>query len=305
MKAHISVPGTTANCGPGFDSVGIACTIYNYIDLELCEDSKCCNIVVSGEGEEIIPTDDRNIAVKAVRTVLERVNCFNYGINLKMVNNIPLSRGLGSSAAAIVGGLVAANEATGNLLSRQEIFEMATALEGHPDNVAPAIFGGITISVTRDSKPHCLRFVPHQELLMVVAVPEFTLSTHKARQVLPASVPLKDAVFNVGRTGMLIGALCSGQFDHLCYALDDKLHQPYRQSLIPGTKEVFEAALNFGAYGATISGAGPCIMAYTDKDPDKIGVAMVAAFAQKDIQARYITLTIDQSGAAACQENHS
>lgn len=305
MRAHISVPGTTANCGPGFDSIGIACTIYNHIDLELTENSKCCTIVVSGEGEEIIPTDDRNIAFKAVRSVLDRIDYHNYGINLKMVNNIPLSRGLGSSAAAIVGGLVAANEATGNQLSQQDIFEMATALEGHPDNVAPAIFGGITVSVTRDSRPHCLRFLPPQELIMVVAVPAFTLSTHKARQVLPAMVPFKDSVFNVGRTGMLIGALYSGNFDHLRYALDDKLHQPYRQSLIPGMKEVFEAALMCGAYGATISGAGPCLIAYTDKDADKIGAAMVAAFANEDIQARYITLTIDQQGATATNQNRS
>ncbi|MDD4601048.1 Homoserine kinase [bioreactor metagenome] len=296
IKAHVSVPGTTANCGPGFDSVGIACTIYNHIELELVEQGNC-TVTVSGEGEDNIPVDDRNIAVKAVRAVFDRVKCSNYGISLKMDNNIPLARGLGSSAAAIVGGLVAANQATGNQLTKQDLFEIATAIEGHPDNVAPAIFGGITISLTKERKPHCMRFIPPNKLVMVVAVPEFTLSTHKARQVLPSNIPFQDAVFNVGRTAMLIGALCSGEYQHLRYALEDKLHQPFRQSLIPGMKEVFDAAIQCGAYGAALSGAGPCLISYTDKNTDEIGVAMTSAFAQAGIKAKYLVLNIDQQGA--------
>jgi homoserine kinase len=296
IKARVSVPGTTANCGPGFDSVGIACTIYNHIELELVEQGTCI-VDVGGEGKGIIPVNERNIAVKAVRAVLDRVNCIDYGISLKMDNKVPLARGLGSSAAAIVGGLVAANEATGNQLTQQSLFEMATAIEGHPDNVAPAIFGGITISITKEKKPHCMRFMPPKELVMVVAVPEFTLSTHKARQVLPSLIPFQDSVFNVGRTAMLIGALCSGEYQHLQYALEDKLHQPYRQSLIPGMKEVFDAAIQSGAYGAALSGAGPCLISYTDKNADEIGVAMTFAFAQAGIKAKYLILNIDKQGA--------
>lgn len=296
VKACVSVPGTTANCGPGFDSIGIACTIYNQIELELIE--RCgCNVVVFGEGQDFIPTDDRNIAVKAVKAVLKRIGYHDCGINLKLSNNIPLARGLGSSAAAIVGGLLAANEAIGNKLSRQEIFEMATEIEGHPDNVAPAIFGGITISVTKEDRPYCVSFMPPSELIMVVAVPDFTLSTSKARQVLPLSVPFHDSVFNIGRTAMLIAGLCSGEYQHLKYALEDKLHQPYREALIPGMKEVFSAAVKFGAYGATISGAGPCLIAYTNKNGEEIGIGMVNAFAQAGIRAKSLILGIDQFGA--------
>lgn len=296
VKACVSVPGTTANCGPGFDSIGIACTIYNQIELELVERGGC-NVIVLGEGQDFIPTDDRNIAVKAVNAVLKRINYHDCGINLRMNNNIPLARGLGSSAAAIVGGLIAANEATGNRLSRQEIFEMATDIEGHPDNVAPAVFGGITISVIKENHPYSVSFMPPRELIMVVAVPDFTLSTNKARQVLPASVPFNDSVFNIGRTAMLIAGLCSGEYQHLKYALEDKLHQPYRESLIPGMKEVFSAAVKCGAFGATISGAGPCLIAYTNKNAEEIGKEMVNAFAQAGIKAKSLILGIDQVGA--------
>lgn len=297
MKAKVRIPGTTANCGPGFDCVGIACTIYNYIELELIPNSNCCSVVVTGEGESTLPCDKHNIAVKAARNVLDKVGLQGYGLSIHMENNIPLARGLGSSAAAIVGGMVAANQAAGNKLNLQEIFEMATALEGHPDNVAPAIFGGITVSVINGHKPHCLRFVPNRALTMVVAIPQFILSTDKARQVLPSVVPFKDAVFNSARTGLLIGALISGEFEHLGYALEDKLHQPYRESLIPGMGDVFKAAINAGAYGATISGAGPCLIAYTDKDADKVGRAMVIGFAKNGIDSRYVILTVAQQGA--------
>lgn len=295
ITVRVSVPGTTANCGPGFDAVGIACSIYNHLEFTLNNGSQC-SVAVSGEGEGVIPTDDRNITIKAINAVLDRVKSQCRGISIRMINNIPLARGLGSSAAAIVAGLTAANKATGNLLSKQELFQMATELEGHPDNVAPAIFGGITVSVLKDRQAHCMRFVPPKELLMVVAVPEFTLSTYKARQVLPATVPFKDAVFNIGRTALLIGAFSNGNYKYLKVALEDRLHQPYRQSLVPGMKEVFDAALECGAYGATLSGAGPCLIAYTDKQANQIGEAMVTAFSNNGIKAKYLTLNIDQDG---------
>jgi homoserine kinase len=295
-SVKVRIPGTTANCGPGFDSVGIACTVYNSLELKLTEIEQVV-IEIEGEGQGHIPTDENNIVLQAVQAVLDRVGKSYQGIFIKLINQIPLARGLGSSAAAIVGGLVAANAVTGNQLSKEELFSMATAIEGHPDNVAPAIFGGITVSVMQDNQPSYLRFIPEGKLSMVVAVPEFNLSTHAARQVLPQTVSHKDAIFNISRVAILIGALCKGEFHHLRYALEDKLHQPYRQHLIPGMQQVFDAAIDQGAYGAAVSGAGPCLIAFSQSNYNEIGNAMVQAFAHHNIKASYMVLDIDAEGA--------
>lgn len=296
VAVKVRVPGTTANCGPGFDAVGIACTVYNDLELILAEQGTLL-IEIEGEGKGIIPTDEKNIVWQVVQTVLKKVGKEYQGIHIKMYNRIPLSRGLGSSAAAIVAGIVAANAATGNRLSKDEMLDMATGIEGHPDNVAPAIFGGITISVMEGEQARYLRFVPPKQLNMVVAIPEFNLSTQAARQVLPQTVPFKDAVFNISRTALVIGSLCQGQFEHLRYALEDKIHQPYREHLIPGMQQVFDAALQQGALGVAISGAGPCLIAFAGDRYDEIGTGMVQAFASNHIKADYLVLAIDAEGA--------
>ncbi len=296
VSVKVRVPGTTANCGPGFDAVGIACTIYNELELVLSEEGRLV-IEVMGEGQATIPRDERNIVWQVMQSVFKKVGKSYKGIHIKMNNQIPLSRGLGSSAAAIVSGLVAANAATGDTLSKDELLDMATLIEGHPDNVAPALFGGITTSIMNEAKAHYLRFVPPTRLAMVVAIPEFNLSTHAARQVLPQTVPFKDAVFNISRTALTIGALCQGQFQHLRYALEDKIHQPYRQHLIPGMQQVFAAALEKGAFGVALSGAGPCLIAFAQEQCEEIGSGMVEAFASSHIKARYLVLTIDTEGA--------
>lgn len=292
----VRVPGTTANCGPGFDTIGIACTIYNDLTLTL-DRREGFHLVVSGEGSGAIPASERNIAYQAVRAVLRRVGRHYPGVTISMHNNIPMARGLGSSAAAIVAGLVAANAATGLHLGPEEILAMATEMEGHPDNVAPAIYGGITVSMMCGSTPQSLRINPPEPLKMVVAVPEFALSTRAARQVLPKSVSLQDAVFNVSRSALLVGALCQGKFDYLRYALEDRLHQPYREKLIPGMTDVFAAAMAQGALGAALSGAGPCLIAFANRNARAIGGAMVAAFARNGVNASYLDLNIDTDGA--------
>ncbi len=295
-EVTVRVPGTTANCGPGFDTVGIACTIYNDLTLTL-SDQGGFTLAVSGEGADGIPANERNIAYQAVRAVLKKVGRNYQGIGIRMHNNIPLARGLGSSAAAIVAALVAANAATGDQLSRQELLAIATVLEGHPDNVAPAIYGGITISMLAGGVPQTLRFIPPAPLRLVVAVPQFGLSTRAARQVLPKTVPFADAVFNVSRAALLVGALCQGRLDCLRYAFDDRLHQPYRQKLIPGMPDVLAAATASGALGAALSGAGPCLIAFVDRDAAAIGSAMVDAFARNGVNATYLDLNIDSDGA--------
>lgn len=297
----VRVPGTTANCGPGFDAIGIACTIYNELELSVNNNEKL-TIEIHGEGAQAIPTTERNIVWQAVKTVFQKVGYSCQGVKIVMDNRIPLARGLGSSAAAIVGGLVAANAICENQLTDQHLLDLATGIEGHPDNVAPALFGGIALSAveTLDKgirRAHCLRFIPPSLLKMVVAVPDFTLSTKASRQVLPQSVPLQDAVFNVSRTAILIGALCQGKLEYLRYALDDRLHQPYRKKLIPGMDAVFKAAMDNGALGVALSGAGPCLIAFTETNVKRIGEGMLKAFAEHKITALYHELTIDADGA--------
>lgn len=293
----IRVPGTTANCGPGFDAVGIACTIYNDLELTLSSQDGI-SLEVTGEGAGTIPADESNVVVKAVRMVLAKTGQQAKGISLKMTNHIPLSRGLGSSAAAIVGGLVAANELTGRHLTNEDLLTMATSIEGHPDNVAPAIFGGITVSIMESGSVKYLRFLPPANFSMVAVIPEFNLSTKAARKVLPETVPFADAVFNVSRTALLIGALCTGELNLLLHALEDRLHQPYREELIPGMAQVLAAARQAGALGAALSGAGPCLLAFTAGNSSQIGEAMVKAFQLHKIRARYQHLQIDTQGAA-------
>lgn len=291
----VQVPGTTANCGPGFDSVGIACTVYNELELELKEERGLL-IEVYGEGCKNIPCDERNVVFKSMQAVFRKAGYDFSGARLKMMNHVPLSRGLGSSAAAIVAGLAAANAAIGSPFDKQDIFQMATDIEGHPDNVAPAVFGGVTLSILKDGAAETISFQPARELKLVVAVPEFALSTKMARKALPLHVPLKDAVFNVSRTALLVGALCRGEYGHLRNALEDCLHQPYRSKLIPGMEDVFAAANENGAFGAALSGAGPCLIAFADHNMQAIGEAMAAAFAKNGVKASFLILDIDKEG---------
>lgn len=293
---HIRVPATTANCGPGFDAIGIACTLYNEMQLTVSEHAGF-SVAIDGEGAGSIPTDQRNVVYQAIQAVFARQAVSFPGISIRMTNTIPLARGLGSSAAAIVAGLFAANEIIGSPLTKADLLDMATAIEGHPDNVAPALFGGVTLNVMNDGKVETLRFLPPRLLNLVVAVPAFTLATKTARQVLPQTVSLSDAVFNVSRAALLVGALTTGDFSYLAAGLDDKLHQPYRQTLIPGMPDVLAAAKRAGAFGAALSGAGPCLIAFTEANTDSIGRAMVDAFAGHKITASYLSLGIDREGA--------
>ena len=293
----VRVPGTSANCGPGFDTIGIACTIYNELELQLSRTSGL-EIEIVGEGAKNIPRDARNIVWRSIQHLLRRAHKEKEypGAIIKMKNAIPLSRGLGSSAAAIVGGLKAANLLIGNPFSRRELLQMATDIEGHPDNVAPAIFGGFTITVMHNRRPECFSFVPKIPLKLVVAVPEFPLSTRMARSVLPEQVPLQDAVFNVSRASLLVASLCRGNVHFLQHAFEDALHQPYRAKLIPGMYDVIQAAKSAGALGASMSGAGPCLIAFTVKQAEKVGAAMLDVFQKNEIEAHSLLLDIDTRG---------
>lgn len=294
----VRVPGTTANCGPGFDVLGIACSIYNELELKLLTENKLY-IEVYGDGAKDIPCDEQNMVWCSIKKLLIKAGLDNkyQGVHLKMTNNVPLSRGLGSSATAIVAGLFAANVFLGNKFSLQDIFELATEIEGHPDNVAPALFGGITVSTKTNNKLEYVSFMPNFPLKLVVAIPDFYLPTKKARAALKQEIPLKDAIFNIGHASMIIAAICQGKIEALQGAFEDKLHQPYRADLIPGMYDVFAAANSQGALGTTISGAGPTLIAYTVKNADAIAQSMINAFAKHNIKAKSLVLDIDANGA--------
>ena len=300
-KVTVRVPGTSANCGPGFDCLGLAVTIYNDLELTLLEEDSL-TVEAHGDGAETIPTDEKNIVWKAAKLILERSgNAEKFkGAILKMQNNIPMSRGLGSSAAAIVAGLTAANEIVGKPFNRKEILKFATEIEGHPDNVAPAIYGGFTISTVDKGKVQTFSFLPKLKLKLIVAVPDFPLSTRIARQVLPKNVSMKDAIFNISRASMLVAALINGKEKFLETAFDDLLHQPYRTKLVPGMQEVFHAAKKAGALGVCLSGAGPCLIAFSAIDKhieNNIAVEMVQAFKKNEVQANALILDLDTRGA--------
>ncbi len=300
-RVRVRVPGTSANCGPGFDCLGLATTIYNHLDLTLLRNGKVI-VEATGEGADNIPRGRRNLTWQAVRRLLQEVKREDEfkGAIIRMKNHVPISRGLGSSSTAIVAGLVAANEILDTPLNRQELLKLATEIEGHPDNVAPALFGGFTVSVMNNGEVQTFSFQPRIKLKLVVAVPDFELSTRLARKVLPRNIPLKDAIFNVSRASMLIAALVEGREDLLPLAFDDALHQPYRKKLVPGMTEVFEAAKNAGALGAAISGAGSCLIAFTSarsRLEEKIASAMVEEFQIHGVKSKALILNVDKHGA--------
>jgi len=295
---RVQVPATTANMGPGFDTLGMALKMYNVIEMEALGHG--LQIEVEGDGADQIPRDNRNIVYIAAARVFKVSGFSPAGLRIKIINNIPLARGLGSSAAAIVGGLVAANIVSGNKLNERELLSIATDL-GHPDNVAPALLGGIVISAVVEGEVIYSKIGAPPKLKCVVAIPDFTLPTKLAREVLPQSVSIGDAVFNISRAALLVAALIKGDFNLLATAMEDKIHQPYRASLIPGMKKVFAAAKLAGARGIVLSGAGPTLIAFCDENAPLIASVMKETFWQGGINARVTELEPNPVGAVALE----
>lgn len=298
-KIYIQVPATSANCGPGYDSLGVACTLYNTLSFEILPEEAGLMLEAEGEGSEYLKASANNLVFKSFFAVWNFVQPDNaIGLKITMQNNIPMSRGLGSSSSAIVAGVYAANVLSGSRLSQEELLNFATEIEGHPDNVAPALLGGFTVSYMEGTKAHSLSFKPALPLKLIAAVPEQRLATALARKAIPKEVAHVDAVFNVSRASLLIASLMSGSAGHLAAALEDKLHQPYRAHLINGLQDVFNAARDAGAYNAIISGAGSTILAYApaDAEHEKIAAAMQQAFIANGQSCRTHILDIDYQG---------
>ncbi|NEQ33422.1 MAG: homoserine kinase [Leptolyngbya sp. SIO4C5] len=294
----ITVPATTANIGPGFDCLGAALSLYNRFHFSRLEGDGF-EIAARGLAAERVSTGADNLAYQSFVQLFHHIERAVPPIRLEIDLAVPLARGLGSSSTAIVGGLLGANAIAGLPLSPSEITALAIAIEGHPDNVVPALVGGCCLAATDSSNGWVICDVPwHESVKAVVAVPDFQLSTAAARQVLPDSYAKADAIFNTAHLGLLLRGLETGEPSWLTAALRDRIHQPYRQALIPGYEEVHQAAIAAGAYGLVISGAGPTLLALTpDPQTATVAEAMTQTWSQIDISATAHILAIDTSGA--------
>ncbi|NLY30154.1 MAG: homoserine kinase [Firmicutes bacterium] len=296
---RVLVPATTANLGAGFDCLGMALSFYNVFDFELGSEG----FTAAGEGEESLRASGGRLIYRAWQAAYRYRNRSAPPVEIRLQSNIPISRGLGSSATAIIAGLFAANHLGELGLDDHELLLLAAEIEGHPDNVAPALLGGLVVTAdgNDESQGQTLHYVvldPPDELQAVLAVPAFELSTAEARSVLPKSVSHQDAVFNVGRAALFVAAWTSERWDLLGKAMDDRLHQPMRGALVPGLTEVLEAARGAGALGAALSGAGPSVVALTlGQQAAAVSEAMGQAFQDHGIECRIIRTTPAKQGA--------
>lgn len=285
----VRIPASSANLGPGFDCYGIAWQLYNELDFELSDsleitgcDGRYCN--------------EDNLAYAAYKAVLERCGVKSEGLRIRFgKSQIPISRGLGYSSSVLVAGVIAANELHHLGLSREELLEVATVLEGHPDNVAPALFGRLSASAVVEGKPVTVPFPLSDKLHFTALVPPFELPTAQARGVLPMSVPREDAIFNVSRGALLLSALGSGDIELLRLSMDDRLHQPYRIPLIPGYDVARGLAYRCGAAAVCISGAGSTLLCVSDQPELAEKIAEAAAMPLPGL--RVLPLEVDEQGA--------
>lgn len=257
----IQIPATSANLGAGFDALGLALTFYNYVEME--ESDKID--IASSDGLDI-PTDEKNLIYISAKDLFNVCGKKLKGLKLRQTNSIPMARGLGSSSACIIAGLVGANKMLGDPLTKDDLVDLSAQIEGHPDNTAPALLGGIVTAVFDGRKVHWVKQEVFTKLKFVAIIPDFELKTEQARACLPKEIAHKDAVYNLSRAALFSASLLTGKFENLKTAVDDRLHQPYRMELIPHCKDVFDIAYTHGAYGAYISGAGPTIMAIVDEN---------------------------------------
>lgn len=286
----VRVPASSANLGPGFDCFGIAWQLYNEIDFELCEKG----IEISGCDRAFC--SEKNLAYAAYKAVLELCGIKSGGLRIRFgQTDIPISRGLGSSSALLVGGIMAANALHDLKLSREELLNIATALEGHPDNVAPALFGGLSASALVAGKPVTVHFPLSEKLGFAALVPPYELPTAQARAVLPRYVPREDAIFNVSRAALLLNALGSGDVALLRTAMSDRLHEPYRIPLIEGFDIARGLAYKCGAASICVSGAGSTLLCVSDRYDF---VPVVTADLNRALPGwKVISLGVEQEGA--------
>ncbi|WP_375389063.1 homoserine kinase [uncultured Amnibacterium sp.] len=305
-SAVVEVPATTANLGPGFDTLGLALSVYDQLTVT-ASDRPGVRVEVHGVGVGEVPTDETNLVARAILRVFAEVGEEPPGLDLIARNTIPHGRGLGSSGAAVVSGIVAAKGLLDGIvdLDGDRLLAIATSMEGHPDNVAPALFGGLTIAWTGKTGPQHKRLLPHRSVSPLVLVPEQTMSTALARSLQPEHVPHADAIFNVSRSTLLIAALIQSP-ELLGTATEDRLHQSYRASAMPETDRMI-TLLRAEGLAAVVSGAGPSILVLASDPSQRLVAAdLVTASAQQRwtallpaVDIRGATLEVQQAPVRA------
>lgn len=249
----VRVPASTANMGPGFDSIGMALNLYNYVEIEENDNSD-------------MSLYEGNLIYETIKYFYKCVDKKLPQFKMTQIDNIPFTRGLGSSSACIVAGLLIGNQLSKSNLTKKDLGSIAIELEGHPDNVIPTIFGGMVVTAINGSDYKFTKITEVDELDFTAIIPEFKLSTNKARKALPERIPREDAVFNISRVALLIGSVKSRDYDNLLVAMEDCIHEPYRIKFIPNMGDIFKKASSLGAKGVFLSGAGPTLMAVNHKN---------------------------------------
>lgn len=296
MQVTVTIPATSANLGPGFDCLGLALSLYHSVTFTITDHPKL-TIVASGEDAHKVPTDESNLVWQCARLIFDRFTEYPTGLHIEQKNAIPIGSGLGSSSTAVLAGLFGANALLSNPLTRAEVLQIATGLEGHPDNVAPAVHGGLILGVKQEDEL-LIEQIEMPQMDVVVVLPDFDLPTTEARAALPTTLSLKDAIFNTSHIALLIRALQTGNYDLLAIAMQDRFHQPHRIPLITGMAEAMEAAQEAGAAAVALSGAGPSLIAFSPDNHEQIGQAAAAAFKQKGLRSRRWILSVDTRGTA-------
>jgi len=291
----VRVPATSANLGPGFDTLGMALDLYLDIEIELSYGMNEIVYLTGGRAQpRNIPAEE--LVVKAMHLVFEKVGREIPPLRVRIRNEIPIGCGLGSSAAAIVAGLSAANFMIGQKYSRRQLMQWAFQMEGHADNVVPAMVGGFTTTMVYEGQIYYQRLAIPEMIKVVAAVPDFVLSTEESRAILPENVNLKDTISNLQRACYLLASIYNGDTRHIHMAMDDMIYQPLRKQLIPGFESVFEMAADAGALGVALSGAGPTIIAFCTGNEGQLGQAMMEAFASHGVDSRVLYLNPSAEG---------
>jgi len=284
---RVKAPATTANMGPGYDCLGMALDVWNTIEIEVLDSGEPV-VEVTGEGAGELETGRDNLVYRSMEFLFQDAEQEMPLVRIRCDNAIPLARGMGSSAAAIAGGLVAANAICSQDYTPNDLLEMAATIEGHPDNVAAAVLGGMQLVISdkteEGSRLYTVPINVPPELHAVVFVPQVRIATEDARAVLPEKVTVADAVHNMGRVGLLVASMTTNHPEYLAIATQDLLHQPYRQPLFPAMKVIFKAALDAGALGVFLSGSGSTVLALTQGREMTVAYEMAEAARQASVE---------------------
>ncbi|HAH78727.1 MAG TPA: homoserine kinase [Ruminococcaceae bacterium] len=291
---RIQVPATSANLGSGFDSLGIALTLYNQVWMEESD-----SLSITCKDDVDVPKDKSNLIFWAAKCLYDRCGHTLPGLKIVQLNNIPMARGLGSSSACIVAGILGANRLLGGPLNRQELIDLAAEIEGHPDNTTPAIEGGLAASAMEAGRVYSVSVPVSEKIRFALFIPPFELKTEKARAVLPLQYSRSDAVYNLSRSALMAASLFSGKLENLRVAVQDRIHQPYRAGLIAHLDDVFRMSYELGSLGTYVSGAGPTIISMVKADRAEHFAAQAAARMKKKNIAgwRIETLNTEPDGA--------